>query len=147
MGAEPPAVPTGETTPDEEPMLATLVFPLTQLPPLVVFARVVVPFAHKVVEPVIIDGNGFTVTTAVTKQPPGSVYVRFAVPAEPPVIMPVPLATVAVPLPALVLHVPPLTLFVAVTVAALHTSSVPPIAAGTGFTEILATLVQPVVAV
>lgn len=65
----------------------------------------------------------------------------------PPVIIPVPPPTVAVPLPELVLQVPPPTLFVAVTVAALHTRSVPPIAAGTGFTDIVVAVAQPVDAV
>lgn len=52
--------------------------------------------------------------------------------------------TVAVPLPELVLQVPPPTLFVAVTVAALQTSSVPPMAPGVGFTDIVVPVVQPV---
>ena len=73
MGADPPAVPTGVTTPDEEPMLATLVLPLTHVPPVVASARVVVAFAQTVVVPVITEGNGLMEITAVVKQPPGRV--------------------------------------------------------------------------
>ena len=140
-------MPAGVTTPDEEPMLATLVLPLTHVPPVVASASVVVALAQTVVVPVMIAGNGLMEITAVVKQPPGRVYVRFAVPAVPPVMIPVLLPTVAVPVPALVLHVPPPTELVAVTVAALQTSSVPPIAYGVALTVTAETPVQPVAAV
>lgn len=66
-------MPTGVTTPVVETMFATLVLPLSQVPPDVLFARVVVPLAHMVVVPVIIDGSGLTVIMAVVKHPPGRV--------------------------------------------------------------------------
>lgn len=59
--------------PDVEPIFATLVLPLCHVPPLVALASVVVALAQTVVEPVIMDGNGFMVIMAVTKQPPGRV--------------------------------------------------------------------------
>jgi hypothetical protein len=73
MGDEPLPTPTAVTIPLVEPTVATLVFPLTHVPPAVTQLRVVVAFAQKVVVPVINVGNGFTVTVVVAKQPPGNV--------------------------------------------------------------------------
>jgi hypothetical protein len=144
IGADPPETPAGVTMPLDEPIFATLVLPLTHVPPLVTQLNVVVPLAHIVVVPVIKDGNGFTVTIAVTKQPPVVVYVIFAVPVLMPVYTPVPLTILTLPVPALAVHDPPGVALVAVAVSPPHTDSVPPMAAGKAFTVTVVTALHPV---
>ena len=63
-------VAAAETTPVEEPIVATLVLPLVQYPPVVVLPNVVTPPTQTVVAPVIADGELLTVTTDVVRQPP-----------------------------------------------------------------------------
>ena len=50
-------------------MVATAGVPLLQVPPVLTVLAVVVWFTHTVRVPVIADGSGFTVTTAVVGQP------------------------------------------------------------------------------
>lgn len=50
------------TTPEEEPIVATAGFKLLQVPPGSVLLSVVVLPLHTFSEPIIADGNGFTVT-------------------------------------------------------------------------------------
>lgn len=61
--------PTPVTTPVDEPMVATEVLLLLQVPPGVTSARVMVEPAQTAEGPVIVAGNGLTVSTAVLIQP------------------------------------------------------------------------------
>ena len=56
---------TPVNTPDEEPMVAVAVLLLLQLPPVVALPSVVVAPSHTGVDPVMADGEGFTVTVRV----------------------------------------------------------------------------------
>lgn len=58
-----------ETTPVEEPMVATAVLLLVHAPKAVASFNVVVPPIHPVFGPVIADGFGLTVNGAVATQP------------------------------------------------------------------------------
>jgi hypothetical protein len=57
---------TPVTTPDELPTVAREVFPLAQYPPLVASFRVMVEPMHTDEDPVIVEGEGLTVTTILT---------------------------------------------------------------------------------
>ncbi len=70
MVAVPAATP--EAIPELVPMVATLVLLLIHVPPPVLESVVVEP-AQTVAVPVIVDGNGLTVTTVVVIQPVDSV--------------------------------------------------------------------------
>ena len=59
--------------PVKEPIVATAVTPLLQVPPVVVLLNVVLELAQTDAAPEIAAGNGLTVTTAVLKQPVGTV--------------------------------------------------------------------------
>ena len=126
---------TPVTIPDDEP---TVALPLPALhAPLPVLSLSVVPEpAHTIALPVIIDGSGLTVTTAVALQPVVNAYVINEVPAITPVTNPVALPTLTAPAPAL--HTPPLTLSFNVVVNPAHTLSVPVITVGLGFTVMVA---------
>ena len=63
---------TPVTTPVVEPILATVVVPLVQWPPVVASVKVVVAVPQKLNVPPIADGTAFTVTGAVTLHPVGS---------------------------------------------------------------------------
>ena len=63
-----PAV-TPLTMPFDEPTVATAVFELVQIPPVVASVKVVVPLVPTVVVPIIDTGIAFTVTTVVTVLP------------------------------------------------------------------------------
>jgi hypothetical protein len=71
MVAVPVATPV--TTPVLDATVATAVFELVQVPPVVVLARVVVDPTQVVAVPVIAFGLGLTETTAVCLQPVDSV--------------------------------------------------------------------------
>jgi hypothetical protein len=60
---------TPVTTPDAEPMVATLVVPLVQVPPDVALVNVLVLPTHTDSEPLIAPGNALTVTILVAAQP------------------------------------------------------------------------------
>ena len=83
------------------------------------------------------------VTGVTVMQPVGSVYVILALPANIPVIIPEeePIAAMAV---LLLLHLPPVLASVSVADSPTHTSVVPFIVAGKGFTVTVANAVQPV---
>ena len=66
-----------------------------------------------------------------------------AVPVDTPVTIPVVAPTVAVAV-LLLLHVPPVVGSLSVVVAPMHTTAVPVIAAGSGFTVTVAVFVHPV---
>jgi hypothetical protein len=68
IGAEPTVTPV--TTPDVRPTVATAVFPLLHVPPLVRSCNKVVPPVHMVIVPVI-GAAALTDTIAVAAQPPG----------------------------------------------------------------------------
>ena len=70
MGATPPLTPV--TTPLEEPTVAIEVLPDAQVPPPVLFVKVIVWVAHTTLGPVDATGSGCTVTTAVVVQLPPS---------------------------------------------------------------------------
>ena len=67
MVATPEPVPV--TRPVPAPTVATEVLLLLHVPPVVVSVSRVVKDIQRVEEPVIDDGNGFTVTTSVALQP------------------------------------------------------------------------------
>jgi hypothetical protein len=69
-----PAIPV-VTVPDDDPIVATLVLLLVQVPPVIASVNVVVaPPAHKLSVPPITAGSGFTVNGVDTWQPvPGNV--------------------------------------------------------------------------
>ena len=119
---------------------------LLHVPPPVASDNVVVPPTHTLVVPVIVAGNGFTVTTALVAQPvPLSVNVMVAVaglvlPVTTPVTSPVVAPTVAIPV-APEVHVPPAS--VNPVVAPWHMARVPVIADGNGFIVIVFVAEQP----
>jgi hypothetical protein len=136
------------TTPVDEPTVATVVVPLSHVPPVGAPVSTIVEPMHTCIpagELVIAVGSGLTVTTAVLIQPVGSVYVIVAVVATetvPAVISPVsePIAATVL----LLLQVPPAVASNAVVVAPEHTASVPVMAAGSAFTVIVVVTGQPV---
>jgi hypothetical protein len=67
MTEVPVAIP--KTTPLAEPIVATDVLLLLQVPPVTASLRVVVAPAHKEVVPVMAVGTGLTVIVVVTAQP------------------------------------------------------------------------------
>lgn len=65
---------TPEASPDEDPIVATVVLLLLQVPPPVASLKVVVPPLQKLDAPTIAAGTGFTVTDTEVLQPvPGNV--------------------------------------------------------------------------
>jgi hypothetical protein len=128
---------TPVTTPVPATTVATLVGLLLHEPPPVKLVSVVVPPSHTCKVPVIGNGTGFTVATAVLKQPVPSVYVIVVVPLEIPVSTPV--VTSIVPTAGVVLaHVPPGVVVVSVVVPFTHTCKEPPILAGNAYTVTVA---------
>lgn len=97
---------TPSSTPEADPMVATPVLILVQVPPDGVLESDVVAPTQTVGVPAIAVGNAFTVSTPVFLQPVDSVYVMTVVPAAIPVATPLPpliVATAGVPDD----HVPP----------------------------------------
>ncbi len=118
---------------------------LLHVPPGVVVVNVVVLFSHTCRDPPIVDGNAYTVTSAVVRQPvAGSVYVivDVAVP-DTPVTTPLPDTTVATD-GVLLLHAPDGVVLLRVVVCPTHVVSDPVIAFGNGLTVTVRRLVQPV---
>ena len=123
-------------------IVATAGVALLQVPPAVASANVVVEAWHTVVVPVIIAGNGLTVTVVVTKHPVANVYDITDVPDVTPVTTPPALivATAGVAL----LQVPPAVTSANAVVEPAHTVTVPVIAAGKGLTVTVAVTKHPV---
>jgi hypothetical protein len=82
--------------------------------------------------PAVTTGNGLTVNSRVAKQPPGSVYVTVVVPSVPGVTTPE--ASIAAMPASAIVHEPPLTVLVSVVDEPIHTTAVPLIVDGNGFT-------------
>lgn len=131
----PPDTPVN--TPVAEPIVATPVVPLIQVPPEVASLSVIVDPSHTAVLPVIVAGNGLTVTVVLVLQPVGNVYVITDVPVATPVTTPEEEPTVAIPVLPLV-HVPPDEVLLNVVVDPTHTFVVPVMVAGNGFTVTVA---------
>jgi hypothetical protein len=133
---------TPVTTPPV-PTVAIVKLPLLHVPPAGAELKDVVAPSHTAKVPVISDGNGSTVITAVALHPDVVVYVTVAVPAATPVIIPV-----AEPMVNIVagaeLHVPPEVVSDKVPVDPAHILIIPEIDAGSGLTVTVATLKQPV---
>jgi len=76
------------TTPESEPIVAIVTFPLVQVPPVGVLLKPIVPPTQTADGPVIMVGIGLTVTTIEVEQPVGKVYIIVVVPAATPVSIP-----------------------------------------------------------
>ena len=88
--------------------------------------------------PVIGPGAGFMLTVVVVLQPVGSVKVMVAEPPLTPVTTPLLLPIVAIPMPPLT-HTPlPLSVSVSVWPGHMPALTIPPMAAGKGFTVTVA---------
>ncbi len=61
------------TIPEDDPIVATPVLVLVQVPPIVVLLAVIDNPTQTLAGPVIVAGSGFTVTIVVVKHPVGSV--------------------------------------------------------------------------
>jgi len=96
---------TPETTPDERPMVATVVLPLTHVPPGEVLLNVVVVPWQRVRVP-IIGESVTTVTTADAVQPGATWYIMVVDPGVVPDNTPLPRPMVATVV-LLLVHVPP----------------------------------------
>jgi hypothetical protein len=120
------------TTPDDEPMVATPVLLLTQVPPVALFVKVVVPPTHALSVPPIAPGAAFTVTTDVAKQPPGKVYVIVDVPA--PTALTTPEALMVATVVVALCQVPPEAVFPKEDVPPTHSPKLPEIVPGVALT-------------
>ena len=130
------------TIPVVDPTVAIVVLLLLHVPPPASLNVVVKP-EHTLSAPSMAVGRGFTVNTAVAIQPVGNVYVIVtvvAVATVPPVTIPV-VDPIAATVLLLLLHVPP-PASLSVVVKPEHTSSVPDIAVGNGFTVTIAVMIQ-----
>ena len=123
--------------------VATNALLLLHVPPALTSLRLVVEPWHTDATPNIDPGNGLTVTTAVVWQPVGNTNMIVDVPADTPVTTPLVMPIVAMPV-ALLLQVPGALASVSVVVSPAHTSSVPVITAGNGFTVTIAVMIHPV---
>ena len=133
------------TKPVDGLIVATVGSELLQAPPTVADDNGVQKPIHVLAKPVIGAGSGFTVTVVSTLQPVGNVNVIRAVPAETPVTTPVTASIAAIAGLAL-LHVPgpPGEALLSVVIDPTHTTGVPSIGSGFGFTVKVAATVQPV---
>lgn len=104
MVAVPAAIPV--TTPEPVPTVATVVAADDHVPGVVALANVVLPPAHTVAVPVIVAGNGCTVTVTERAHMVDSVYCITVVPMSEAVTTPVAIPTEATAA-SLVLHTPP----------------------------------------
>lgn len=123
------------TVPVREPIVATPVLLLVQVPPPGVLVIVCVDPKHIGVVPTIGVGERFTVCTLVVKQPETFIrYVITDVPVATPATTPLPLPIVAT-VKSEELHVPePVVLLVRPTLTPAHCEDVPVIANGCGYT-------------
>jgi hypothetical protein len=136
MFVVPPATPL--RTPVLNPIVATAVLLLVQVPPLTPSLIVSVPPAHSVT-PLSAVGCAATVTAFVAIQPSVNEYVTLAMPAEVPVKLPEP-SIVAF---TSTLHVPPPLTSPSAIVEPEHTMLLPDIAAGFAFTVTACVDLQP----
>jgi len=121
----------GVTTPVDEPIAATVVFPLTHLPAPDASVKVIVePTQTGVLLPGT-AGSGDTLTAVVATAPHCGVYDIVALPAATPVTMPVAEPTVAIDV-LLLVHTPPVEVVESVIVAPGHMGAAPVIAAAGG---------------
>jgi len=122
------------------PVLAVLHVP-ADVPSL----RVVVNPAQTCTAPVIANGKGFIVTTAVTVHPVPREYVTTAVPADTPITEPNDVKGTLAIVVGEMLHVPPPAPSPSrVVPPPAHACRLPVIAVGTVFTVIVVVVVQPV---
>ena len=133
-----------DTIPPGLVIVATPVFVLLHVPPVVASLSIVVVPAHILVVPVI-GVAGFTVTTAVAEQPAAVMKVIVEVPGDTPVIIPVAAPAVATAV-LLLLQVPAPAELLRVVVLPWHTVRVPNIGAR-AFTVKTAVAIQPAVLV
>lgn len=127
----------------DAPTVAIPVLLLVQVPPDIVFDRLVAEPAHIEDAPEMTAGRAFTVTITFLEHPNGDVYVMRTVLADSPVTTPSELPTVAV-LVLLLLHVPLGVVLERVVVEFTHTANVPVILAGKGSTVIGRVIKHPV---
>jgi hypothetical protein len=123
--------------------VATEVFELDQVPPVVDEERVVVVPTQVTAVPEIAAGSGFTVSVAVRVQPVPMVYVTIELPEDTAVAMPDDepiVATEVVPLT----HVPPAGVLVSVAELPSQIDKDPDMVEGNGFTVIVVVVRQPV---
>jgi hypothetical protein len=123
---------TPVATPVPLTIVATVLSLLLQLPPPLALPNIVTLFWQIVDAPLIAAGSGFTTTVLVFWQPVGNAYVMMAVPAVLPVTTPATstVATAVVP----DVQLPPVVPLLSVVVWSRHTTAVPVISAGSGFT-------------
>ena len=136
--------PAPNKLPEDEPMVATVVLPLSHVPPVSASVRVEDKPWHILVVPIIAVGVGLTVTIAVILQPVPMVYVSNAVPAVAPVTVTLLPAATIVALLLLMAHVPPAVASLRTMGEPTQTAGVPRIAVGRGLTVTTAAAVQPV---
>ena len=129
------------TTPVEELTVAIVALPLLHVPPVAAFAIAVVCPIQTVDTPEFAGKLGLTVTIVVLKQPFPDVYVITAVPTPTPVITPVPVIVATDVLPLLQLQ--PGVAVESVVEVPRQITTVPEIAAGSGFTVTACTLRHP----
>ena len=131
-----------ETRPESEPIVATPVLLLLQVPPAVASVSVVEKPIQPLVVPFIPPGTGFTVTLLVAVQlPMGSVYVIVAVPVAIPLASPVTGSMLAMP-GALLLQAPPAVGSVIKLERPIQRLKLPMIATGDVFTVTITEEVQ-----
>lgn len=94
------------TTPESEPMVAIVTFPLVHVPPVGVLPSPILEPTQTDDGPVIAPGIGLTVTTIEAKHPDGIVYIIVTTPAETPVNIPESDPIVATDV-LLLVHTPP----------------------------------------
>ena len=114
-------------------IVATVVLPLVQVPPVVPSVKVIEEPAQTAASPPIEDGSGFTVMVSAVLHPVTSVYVIEVVPADTPVKVPDALTMVAAVV-ALLVHVPPVMPSVKEEVEPTHTTAEPDTADGKALT-------------
>jgi hypothetical protein len=110
------------------------------VPPLILLLNVVVKPTHTLLAPVMVVGNGTTVTVVNAMQPVANVYVIVAAPpARPVTTAPAPTLTALAEL----LHVPPDIALLKVVVVPAQIFLMPVMAADTGFTVAVIVEAQP----
>lgn len=129
-----------DTVPVDELTAAILIADELHNPPAVRLLKVVVALKHRLLEPVIVNGSGLTVNTAITAHVPTE-YVIVVVPEVIAVTIPV-VEPIVATLVLLLAHAPPETPFIKVVLAPTQTTKDPPIGVGTGRTVTVLYAVQ-----
>ena len=130
------------TKPDDDPIEATPILPLSHVPPVTPSVNVVVNPLQTVSPVVIAAGTGLTVNMARTEVHVGVVYEIVAVPAV--IALTRPDTALILTLVLLALHTPPVTTSLNEEVKPAQALSVPKIAVGAGFTFTVVVMRQPV---